>query len=111
MPPNGAGVRAAEVLIRKGDEESEMVLHRRMEIPFVLPGTPCCSIFRQELISKAASHVCPLVQARSPLELGSLLFVAGHALHPLQRKYGPVPASSRLLPHPVHSPPFPHLGD
>lgn len=45
------------------EKEGETVLYRRMGIPFALPGTPCCSSFLQELISKAASHICPLVPA------------------------------------------------
>lgn len=64
--------RAAEAMIRQ-EKEGETVLYRRMGIPFALPGTPCCSSFLQELISKAASHICPLVPAGPPLGQDSLL--------------------------------------
>lgn len=92
---NTDGGRDAEALVRQ-QEEGETTFCRRIEIPFALPGTPCCPNFPQEWISKAASHVCPLVQAGLPLGPGSLLLMAGHALHPLQRKSGLALVNSRF---------------
>lgn len=92
---NTDGGRDAEALLRQ-QGEGETMLCKRIEIPFALPGTPCCPTFPQEWISKAASHVCPLVQAGRPLGPGSLLLMAGHVLHPLQKKSGLALVNSRF---------------